>query len=137
MRMMIDDIPPLTMLKPKKSMIRQRSQPKPVLSGQFTVITVGSPSFSASLIITTSSYSIPISSSSSSSSVATKSERNEWIYSKWVCISLLPACYFWSTQRKGKQKGWSESLRVWKGELIVQIFLTLLLCDVKRKGECV
>ena len=54
-------LPPLTMLRPKKRMIRHKSQPRPVLSGQFTVITVGSPSFSDCLIITTSSsYKIPI-----------------------------------------------------------------------------
>lgn len=53
-------IPPLKMVKPKKRMIRQRSHPSPVLSGQFTVITVGSPSLSDSLIITTSSYGIPM-----------------------------------------------------------------------------
>lgn len=56
----MNNIPPLTMFSPKKSMIRHKSQPKPVLSGQFTVITVGSPSFSDSLIITTSSYNMPI-----------------------------------------------------------------------------
>ena len=54
-------LPPLTMLRPKKRMIRHKSQPRPVLSGQFTVITVGSPSFSDCLITTTSSsYKIPI-----------------------------------------------------------------------------
>nr|AFK37586.1 unknown [Lotus japonicus] len=48
------------MLRPKKSMIRHKSQPRPVLSGQFTVMTVGSPSFSGGLIRTTSSCRIPI-----------------------------------------------------------------------------
>ncbi|KAF4370983.1 hypothetical protein F8388_002876 [Cannabis sativa] len=38
-------------------MIRHKSQPRPVLSGQFMVISVGSPSFSDLLIITTSSCS--------------------------------------------------------------------------------
>lgn len=48
------------MLRPKKSMMRHKSQPRPVLSGQLTVRRVGSPSFSGGLMITTSSYSIPI-----------------------------------------------------------------------------
>ncbi|KAG9150108.1 hypothetical protein Leryth_009689 [Lithospermum erythrorhizon] len=34
------------MQRPKKRSILQRSHPRPVLSGQFTVITLGSPSFS-------------------------------------------------------------------------------------------
>lgn len=61
-RRILSGLPTLTMVKPKKRMRRQRSQPNPVLSGQFTVITLvaPSPSLSASLIITTSSHSIPI-----------------------------------------------------------------------------
>lgn len=54
-------IPVLTRVSPKKRIMRQRSEPKPVLSGQFTVITLGSSSLSGCLIITASSYSIPIS----------------------------------------------------------------------------
>lgn len=53
-------LPPRTMLRPKKRMMRHKSQPRPVLSGQLTVMTVASPSFSGSLIITTSSCSIPM-----------------------------------------------------------------------------
>uniref|UniRef100_A0A2P2J4M6 Uncharacterized protein n=1 Tax=Rhizophora mucronata TaxID=61149 RepID=A0A2P2J4M6_RHIMU len=49
------------MLRPKASKMRHKSQPSPVLSGQFTVITVGSPTFSDCVIITTSSWRIPIS----------------------------------------------------------------------------
>lgn len=48
-------VPPLSMLRPKKSMMRHKSQPRPVLSGQLTVRTVGSPSFCGWLMITTSS----------------------------------------------------------------------------------
>jgi len=48
-------VPPLSMLRPKKSMIRHKSHPRPVLSGQLTVRTVGSPSFCGWLMITTSS----------------------------------------------------------------------------------
>lgn len=48
------------MLSPKSNIILHKSHPKPVLSGQFTVITVGSPGFSASLISTTSSYRTPM-----------------------------------------------------------------------------
>jgi len=48
------------MLRPKKRIMRHKSQPRPVLSGQLTVMTVVSPSFSASRIITTSSCRIPI-----------------------------------------------------------------------------
>lgn len=61
-RRILGGLPTLTMVKPKKRMRRQRSQPNPVLSGQFTVITLvaPSPSLSASFIITTSSHSIPI-----------------------------------------------------------------------------
>lgn len=40
--------------------MRHKSEPRPVLSGQLTVMMVVSPSFSGSLIITTSSCSIPI-----------------------------------------------------------------------------
>ena len=53
-------LPPLTMLRPKKSKMRHKSQPKPVLSGQLTVMTIGSPSISDCLMITTSSCRIPI-----------------------------------------------------------------------------
>ena len=48
------------MLSPKSKIILHKSQPSPVLSGQFTVITAGSPGFSAWLITTTSSCNIPI-----------------------------------------------------------------------------
>lgn len=54
-------IPILTTVSPKKRIMRQISQPNPVLSGQLTVITLGSPSCSECLIITTSSYNMPIS----------------------------------------------------------------------------
>lgn len=53
-------LPPLAMLNPKCKTILHKSQPNPVLSGQFTDITVGSPAFSAGLITTTSSLKIPI-----------------------------------------------------------------------------
>lgn len=54
-------IPILTTVSPKKRIMRQRSQPKPVLSGQLTVIIVGSPSSSDCLINTASSYNNRIS----------------------------------------------------------------------------
>ena len=53
-------LPPLEMLRPKSNITLHKSQPNPVLSGQFTVITVGSPGFSACLMTTTSSYRTPI-----------------------------------------------------------------------------
>lgn len=42
------------MLRPKSNITLHKSQPNPVLLGQFAVITVGSPTFSALLITTTS-----------------------------------------------------------------------------------
>lgn len=48
------------MLNPNRNIILHKSQPRPVLSGQFTVITVGSPGFSAWLMRTKSSCKMPI-----------------------------------------------------------------------------
>jgi hypothetical protein len=41
------NLPSLQMLNPKSKITLHKSQPSPVLSGQFTVITAGSPGFSA------------------------------------------------------------------------------------------
>lgn len=49
------------MLKPKSRITRQRSQPRPVLSGQLMVITLGSPGLSGCRMTTTSSFGRPIS----------------------------------------------------------------------------
>lgn len=54
-------LPPLTTLKPKSRITRQRSQPRPVLSGQLMVITLGSPGRSGCRMSTTSSLGRPIS----------------------------------------------------------------------------
>lgn len=55
-----EQLPPLQMLNPNRNIILHKSQPRPVLSGQFTVITVGSPGFSAWLMRTKSSCKMPI-----------------------------------------------------------------------------
>lgn len=56
-----EHLPPLQMLNPKRNIILHKSHPRPVLSGQFTVITVGSSGFSAWLMRTKSSCKMPIS----------------------------------------------------------------------------
>lgn len=70
-------------MSPKKRIMRQRSEPRPVLSGQLTVITLGSSSFSDCFIITASSNSIPI---SSRFNLLPIHKRNEPKEIKWVVV---------------------------------------------------
>ncbi|RWW00527.1 hypothetical protein GW17_00036508, partial [Ensete ventricosum] len=50
------------MFNPKRRITRQRSHPRPVLSGQLMVIKLGSPGLSGGRMITTSSLGMPIAS---------------------------------------------------------------------------
>lgn len=107
--------PPLTMLTPKKRMMRHKSQPKPVLSGQFMVITLGSPSFFGSVMITTSSCRIPMSSSSSSfsSSVLNKMKQYILCFCSWELTLLLfrKGVQLRRHIKKKSRRRWAESLR--------------------------
>ena len=53
-------IPPFVMYRPKSRIILQISHPRPVLSGQLTVIQQGSPGCLPFWITTTSSFITPI-----------------------------------------------------------------------------
>ena len=55
-----DEIPALLMRRPNSRVILQRSQPRPALSGQLTVTTVGSLLSFPCWITTTSSEGIPM-----------------------------------------------------------------------------
>jgi len=80
------------MLNPKSKITLHKSQPSPVLSGQFTVITAGSPGFSAWLITTTSSCNIPI---LTTLSLSLPSRKKKARFNKKGCFCF---CFFYISE---------------------------------------